>query len=95
MGLTYLHVNQLKTAWQCEHDDLVAEQAINAKLTETIGNLKAEVEDTQGQADVATARAELGILNSCNPGCPNLLVNAVMEILPRPSIEGLGRETPS
>ncbi len=92
MGLTYLHVNQLKTAWQCEHDDLVAEQVINAKLTETIGHLKTEIEDRQGQVDIATARAELGILNSCNPGCPNLLVNAVMEILPRPSIEGLGEE---
>ena len=94
MGLTYLHVNQLKTAWQCEHNDLVAEQLINEKLTETIGNLKAEVEDTQGQIGIATARAELGILNSCNPGCPNLLVNAVTEILPRTSIEGLGEGDP-
>ena len=32
LSLTYNHVNQLKHAWQCEHDDLVAEREVSGKL---------------------------------------------------------------
>ena len=36
LSLTYQHVNQLKHAWQCEHDDLLAESEVSSKLRESL-----------------------------------------------------------
>jgi hypothetical protein len=94
MSLTYLHVNQLKHAWQCEHDDLVAEKEVNGKLRESIEYMKMELEGANAKVDIERARADLGVLSTCNPGRPDILVDSIVEILPRPNIAGLTQNDP-
>ena len=67
--ITLLNVNQLKYAWQQEHDDRIAEAEVNKQLeTELI---------------MERASSELAVLCSTYPGDPCLLVNAMESFLPQ------------
>ena len=80
--LTMQHVNQLKSAWKREHDDHMAEKDMNQRLNANVNDLRAELEDARIQIEIERAKGELGVLSTCNVGKPDVLVNALTEILP-------------
>jgi hypothetical protein len=80
--LTMQHVNQLKSAWKREHDDHMAEKDMNQRLNVNVNDLRAELEEACIRIEIERAKGELGVLSTCNVGKPDVLVNALTEILP-------------